>query len=220
MGTNTLDLKSLRVYYLGMDNNKFKLIKTLYCDEKLSMREISEKLGVNIDTVVYFMRKNKIPRRSLKEANALLFKNKKLSFKENNTLSFIEEQLKLAGLILYWGEGYKTIKSHGIDFANSDPDMVAIFVKFLRVIYRVDEKRFRILLYCYANQDIKSLIRFWSKLTGIPKKQFSKPYVRKDFKENGRKMKYGMVHIRYADKKLFLSIMESVEEFKLKMRRW
>ena len=204
----------------NIQKNKLRKIKTLYFERKLSMREIAEKLGVSMDAIVYFMRKNKIARRSLKETRALIFKNKKLSFKEKRELSWNQERLKLAGLILYWAEGYKTIKSSGIDFANSDVGMVALFVKFLRVIYKVDEKRFRILLYCYANQNISSLIKFWSKLTGISKKQFSKPYIRTDFRKDGRKMKYGMVHIRYADKKLFLSIMKSVEEVKLKMRRW
>lgn len=183
------------------------------------MREIAEKLDVSIDAIVYFMRKNRIPRRSFKETSALLFENKKLSFRENNKLSSAEEKLKLIGLILYWSEGYKTVRSSGIDFANSDADMIAIFVKFLRVIYRVDEKRFRVLLYCYTNQDIISLVKFWSKLTGISKKQFTKPYIRKDFRKDGRKMEYGMVHIRYADKKLFLSIMESIEKIKKKLRR-
>lgn len=203
-----------------MVDNKSKLIKNLYLDEKLSMREIAQKLGVSIDAVVYFMRKNKIPRRSLSETSAILFKNKKLSFQEKKKLPITEEKLKLTGLVLYWSEGYKTAKSSGVDFANSDPDMVYIFVKFLRTIYKVDEKRFRVLLYCYENQNIQSLIKFWSKLTGVSEKQFSKPYIRKDFKESDRKMKYGMVHIRYADKKLFLSIMKSIEEVKLKMRRW
>ena len=201
-----------------MDNDIFNSIRTLYLDQKLSMREIAEKLGTGIDTIVYFMRKHKIPRRSFKENNILLFEKKKPSFIEKNKLSSIEEKLKLSGLLLYWGEGYKTIKSKGIDFANSDPDMVAIFVRFLRIVYRVDEKRFRILLYCYANQNTKSLINFWSKLTKISIKQFTKPYIRKDFRKDGRKMKYGMVHVRYGDKKLFLSIMKSIEEIKAEMR--
>jgi len=197
--------------------DKIVLVKDLYRNKKFTMLEIAKKLGVSIDSVVYCMRKNKIKRRSFSEANAIVFKNKKLSFHEKIRLSSIEEKLKIAGLMLYWGEGYKSFKNSSIDFTNSDPDMILIFIKFLRTIYKVDEKRFRIYLYCYSNQNIKSLINFWSKLTKIPREQFSKPYVRKDFRENGRKMQYGMIHIRYADKKLFLSIMESIEEVKLKM---
>ena len=198
----------------GILNKKVNLVKNLYYVRKMTMFAIAKRLGVSIDAVVYFMRKHKIIRRSLVEANLIAFQNKKLSFKERTKLSFVNKQLKLAGLMLYWSEGYKSSKSSGIDFANSDPDMIKVFVKFLRVIYRIDKKRFRVLLYCYSNQNVSSLIDFWSKLTDIPKKQFSKPYIRKNFYENGRKMQYGMVHIRYADKKLFLSIMKSIEKMK------
>ncbi|MEK7088787.1 MAG: hypothetical protein AAB913_01510 [Patescibacteria group bacterium] len=202
-----------------ISNNKIDLVKNLYYGEKLTMNKIAQKLGVSIDAVVYCMRKNGIKRRSLVEANAIAFQNKKLSFREQTRLSSSQEQLKLAGLMLYWSEGHKSSTSSGIDFANSDADMIAIFVKFLREIYKVDEKRFRILLYCYSDQNVFKLIDFWSRLTRISKKQFSKPYIRKDFCKNSRKMKYGMIHIRYADKKLFLCIMKSIEETKLEMRR-
>ena len=200
--------------------DKIKIIKKLYYDRKFSMREIGERLGMSINEVVYFMRKNNLPRRSAVETNAIVFEHKVASFQEKNKLSISGQKLKLVGLMLYWCEGYKSVKSSGIDFANSDPAMVSAFVKFLRTIYQVDEKRFRILLYCYSNQNIENLINFWSSLTGISKNQFSKPYIRKDFREEGRKMKYGMVHVRYADKKLFLSIMKAVGEVILKMRRW
>ena len=205
---------------VGISYEKLDFVKDLYHKKKLSMREIAEQLDVSIDAVVYFMRKNEILRRSLKESNALVFQNKELSFSEKTGLSSTEKELKIAGLMLYWGEGYKSPKSAGVDFANSDPEMISVFTEFLRKIYRVDERRFRALLYCYSDQDVKELIRFWSRLTKISEKQFTKPYVRNDFRKDGRKMQYGMVHIRYADKKLFLSIMRSIEELKSKMRRW
>ncbi len=203
----------------SITSDKGELVRDLYCNKKFSMKQIADKIGVSIDAVAYYMRKNGIERRSAKEANSVAFGNKPMSFSEVKNLSPQKEKLKIAGLMLYWCEGYKTSISNGIDFANSDPEMIQSFVYFLREIYKVDEKRFRILLYCYSDQNIPNLINFWSKLTGISKKQFTQPYVRNDFKKYGRKMKYGMVHIRYADKKLFLSIMESIEQVKLKMRR-
>ncbi len=201
---------------LAIQKGKIGLVKKLYQERKLTLREVAENLGVGIDAVVYCMRKNGIKRRSFKEANAIAFEKKKLSFRERTNLSEDQQELKTIGLILYWAEGYKSELSHGVDLANSDPIMVKIFMKFLRTIYRIDESRLRILLYCYKNQNIPNLINFWSKITRIPRNQFSKPYVREDFKENGRKMQYGMVHVRYADKKLLLSIMESVNQIKFK----
>jgi len=108
-----------------------------------------------------------------------------------------------------------------IDFTNSDPDMIVIFLRFMRTIFTLNESKFRILLYCYSDQDINELITFWSLLTDIPKTQFTKPYVRTDFRINGRKMTYGLVHIRYYDKKLLLELKKMIDFYKVAyMRRW
>lgn len=121
--------------------------------------------------------------------------------------------------MLYWGEGYKgtpSSRSLGVDFANSDPAMIRIFMNFLRSVYILDEKRLRIFMYCYLDQNIQELMKFWSKITKIPLGQFSKPYVRKDFKNGGRKMSYGLVHIRYSDKKLLIDIKNMIEYYSKK----
>lgn len=202
---------------VAIDDKKLELVKQLYYCEGYSMRRVAERLEVSIDAVTYFMRRHKLERRTMQEDSAIRFKNKPLSYsvKENRTLE--QEALRVVGAVLYWGEGYKTEKSHGIDLANSDAAMIATFVRFLREICGVDEKRLRVLLYCYANQDPKKLIRFWSNVTGIPLKQFSKPYVRKDYKDAMLdKMPYGMVHIRYADKKLLKTVIEWIDEIKTK----
>ena len=185
-------------------------IKKLYYTDYLCMREIAEKFGLSINTVVYFMRKNNLSRRSFSELNRHRFENKAPSYRAVELKSNRLKELKAIGVMLYWGEGYKSDKGSMVDFANSDPDMIIIFMGFLRDIYKVDESRLRILLYCYSNQDRESLINFWSKLTKIPSNQFSKPYVRKDFNNKRREMKYGLIHIRYGDKKLFLEIKKAI----------
>lgn len=112
--------------------------------------------------------------------------------------------------MLYWAEGARCQK-HVLDFANSDEKMVTLFLKMLRKIYRANEKKLRVSLYCYANQDKNKLINCWSKMLNIPKSQFIKPYVRKDYdpaKKN--KMRHGLVHIRYCDKKLMMQIIKDI----------
>lgn len=120
--------------------------------------------------------------------------------------------------MLYWGEGSKWQGEKIVDFANSDTDMIKVFLRFLREVCVVNEEKLRVYLYCYANQNQESLISYWSEVTKISKKQFSKPYVRKDYDSNKKgKMKYGLVHIRYADKKLLnlirTWIKENIEKF-------
>ena len=200
-----------------ISSTKLEPVKKLYYKDGLGMKEIAKKLGVSIDAVCYFMRRNNLKRRSFSESNQIVFLKKKLSFSLARKLTAGQRILKTIGVTLYLCEGYKTEKSHGIDFANCDPEMVVIFTKFLRTICGVNEKRLRVLLYCYSNQDTGVLINFWCKKTAIPKTQFSKPYVRKDFQiAKSSKMPYGLVHIRYSDKKLLNVIKIWIEEFKRK----
>lgn len=91
--------------------------------------------------------------------------------------------------------------------------MIILFLLFLRRICHVDEKRIRCYLYCYSNQDVPSLIDYWSHITAIPREQFSKPYVRSDFDEKkAGKMKNDLIHVRYSDKKLLLALKGWIQD--------
>lgn len=182
------------------------------------MRQVADKLGISIDAVTYILRKSNVDRRSQKEASRLSFGAKPVTFTVNKPLTLENKILEAVGATLYWGEGYKSSKASGIDFANSDPQMVLIFLSFLRKRYSPEEKRIKILLYCYANQDVPQLIKFWSTLLNVPKSQFTKPYIRRDYKADGRKMKYGLVHIRYSDKKMLIDLLNLIESYRLKYR--
>ena len=198
-------------------DEKLGKIKKLYYEDRLCMREIAEKLQVSIDTIVSLMRKNNLERRSFSEINKLRFEKKIPSFKIRIEKSDFNEQLKAIGAMLYWGEGYRGEKNCTVDFTNSDPEMISLFLYYLRNIYELNENKFRILLYCYSDQNIEQLINFWSKLTQIPKNNFSKPYIRKNFnKKNCRKMQYGLVHVRYFDKKLLIEIKSTIDHYKKK----
>lgn len=194
-----------------INDNKLELIKRLY-SEGLSVREVSERINAPLNATFYFLRKHKILRRSARESNALQFEKQPLSFKIKSKLSIKEEKLKVAALMLYWGEGSK--RGHVVDLANSDFAVVKIFLKFLREICLVDEKRLRVYTYCYSNQDLDSILAYWSKITKIPLLQFSKPYIRTDYKmKSGRQMEYGMIHVRYSDKKLLNYVLEEINRY-------
>lgn len=185
------------------------------------MKSVGKELGVSLDCVAYYMRKNNLKRRTLKEEQKLRFENKKPSFsiRKNNSVT---KELSAIGAMLYWGEGYKGNEEKPakyIDFTNSDPEMIRLFLVFIRNNFVIDERKFRILLYCYSNQNITELIGFWSKETGIDSEAFTKPYVRSDFSANARKMKYGLIHIRYYDKKLLLEIKKMINSYKIKYLR-
>ena len=204
-----------------LSQSQLKKVKKLYYEKRYSMKAVGIACGVSLDCVAYFMRKNKLVRRTLVEEQKMRFENKIPSFtfkkKDKDT-----KELTALGAMLYWGEGYKGDELHPakqVDFANSDPTMIMLFLKFLSNIFELDKSKFRILLYCYSDQNIEKLIKFWSKCTKINKTLFTKPYVRKDFRIEGRKMKYGLIHIRYYDKKLLLEIKKMIDSYKTKYLR-
>ncbi len=199
-----------------IDNKNLKLIFDYY-QKGLSAREISVKIKTSIHAVYYFLRKNKILRRSAKEINELRFNNKPASFEIKNNLSAKEKELFVAGVMLYWAEGSKWPGEKIIDFANSDAEMIRVFLKFLRKICRISESKLRIYLYCHENQNVEELKKYWSLITKVSEKQFTKPYIKKSQKNiKNNKMKNGLIHVRYNDKKLINLMRIWIKDISLK----
>ena len=86
------------------------------------------------------------------------------------------EVAKIALAMLYLGEGSKTHRG-SLMFGNSEPKVIALFLKLLRQCYHPDESKFRFTLQCRADQDIKNLETYWSNLTQIPLTQCYKVQV-------------------------------------------
>ena len=192
---------------------KLALVRSLYYEQQLSAREISEKLHVPLNAVYYFMRRHAIARRSGALNSRIQFAKKPPSFSVPASLSKAQQRLKDIGVVLYWCEGYKQSTSHGVDFANSDPAMIALFMRFLREVCHIQENRTRAYVYCHDKALVAEHERYWQKVTGIPSAQFTKTYVRHNRSPHTR-MKHGLVHIRYSDKKLLQCILDWIEEYK------
>ncbi|OJI08068.1 MAG: hypothetical protein COX02_00410 [Candidatus Vogelbacteria bacterium CG22_combo_CG10-13_8_21_14_all_37_9] len=198
---------------LGSDN--LNLIKKLYYQDCHSVRQIALVLGVSLDVVYHFMRQHQLKRRTTIESNKLIYDRKPATYVLKSHLSKSEEKLKNIGITLYWGEGFKASTANLVDLANSDVQMVKVFLRFLREICGIKEDRLRIYLYCYANQKPLDLIKFWSKICQVSLRQFSQPYIRQDYQEGKKsKMPHGMIHIRYGDKKLLKQILTWIEDYK------
>lgn len=192
-------------------------LKNLYYNKGLSAQDIGKLFNRSTGSIYRFMKGNSLLRRNPNETNNLKYLKQKPSFRIKKNLNIRDQKLKLAGIMLYWAEGYKNFqnkKGASVNLANSDSKMIEVFLKFLREICGVKEERLRVHLYCYANQNVNGLKNYWSKATNIPLHQFIKPYVRNDFKiDKINKMRYGLVQVTYSDKKLFLQIQKWTEDY-------
>jgi hypothetical protein len=186
-------------------------VKEMYELQNLTVKEISEKLGISFWRVYSFMDKNNIARKNrvLAGLNANRFKPQ---FEIKRSLTENDKNLKTAGIMLYWAEG--TFLGNTVDFANSNPEMIKIFLSFLRKICGVKEERLRVYVYAYRYQDITSLKRYWSNVTNVPLTQFTKPFIRTNNANiSKRKLLHGLVHIRYNDKKLLCSLKNWLDDY-------
>lgn len=198
----------------SIPHSQLNQVKKLYYKQRLSVSAVAITLKCSVDAAYYFMRRNGLTRRNGKEHSKVRFESKPNTFNIKQRFSRQEELLCMAGTMLYWGEGFQSVEASGVDFSNSKPEMVLLFLNFLRTICGVQESKLRAYLYCYSNQNSGELIEFWSKRTKIPKKQFTKPYIRSDFdKAKIDKMKYGLLHVRYYDIKLLQVIRNWIEKY-------
>lgn len=180
------------------------LVKELYCNGMMG-KEISIKLKLSLKQIYSSLRRQKVPRKNLWEQNRIIFARKPPSFNFKENLTTGERELLIAAIMLYYGEGAKTGVT--VDFANSDTRAIKLFLKFLRKICGVDEKKLRFYLYCFSDQDPSLIIGYWSSQLNVERDQFTKPYVRSAFNRGKRAMPFGVIHVRYSDKKLLEKIL-------------
>lgn len=177
----------------------------------LSASQVAKQCKLSQWSVYKILRKNGQARRTAVETNRLVFLARPHSFTVVSNPSVSQRRLWQAGLLLYLGEGSKR-NNETVDLANCDKRIVLIFLRMLKEIYGVDRTRIRVLIYCHDNKNPSDLISYWSTKTGIPKSQFTKPYIK--YGSNGQvddKMKHGLVHIRYSDKRLWQRIMRDLD---------
>jgi|SRR5581483_722846 len=125
------------------------------------------------------------------------------------------EQLKLIGVILYLGEGGKTSRGK-VQITNSDPAVIKIMMKFFREICNIPESKFRASIHTFTHADVLQTEKYWSKISGIPRTQFFKTYIKPSSAslQKRQTLPFGTFDIYVCDTKLFLTIQGWIERIK------
>lgn len=92
-------------------------------------------------------------------------------------LPLSDNELFLAGLFLYWGEGSKADR-HLISISNTDPTVIKVAMHWMQKSLHLPLEKIKVRLQLYSDMDIKKTISFWSDTLGIPKSHFGKTYVK------------------------------------------
>ncbi|WP_030666282.1 hypothetical protein [Streptomyces rimosus] len=106
---------------------------------------------------------------------------------EIGTLS--DRELMLVGVGLYWSEGTKS-KPHRttetIEFVNSDPTMIEIFLAWLKLM-SVEPERLRFHVMIHESADVAAAEHYWADLVGLDVTDFGKTTLKKHNPKTVRK---------------------------------
>lgn len=125
------------------------------------------------------------------------------------------EELKLIGIMLYWGEGGKT-NNWSVRLANSDPALIKVMMRFFREVCNVPENKFRAHIHTFEKADVEKTEKYWSQVSGIPRKQFNKTYIKPSIAslQKRKTLPFGTIDIYVHNTHLFLTIMGWIERIK------
>ncbi|WBB58865.1 hypothetical protein O7599_25075 [Streptomyces sp. WMMC500] len=92
-----------------------------------------------------------------------------------------DHELFLVGVGLYWSEGTKSkphLPKERVIFVNSDPDMIKVFLAWLRLL-GIEPERLRFHLMIHESADVAAAEQFWIKLVGRDSSSFDKTSLKK-----------------------------------------
>jgi len=196
--------------------------------EGLSVKEIQKRLKVSRSSVSLWVRDIKLNKKQIEKLylnkktgalkGSIIAAMNKIQAREELTQRLMKEGIKdvgklskrdrfIAGIALYFAEGNKEDSS--VVFSNTDPRAIGFMTNWLREICKVSEDKFRGALYIHDNLNEKKAKRFWSNITGIPLRQFTKTYIVKNNPNRFRKTKhiYGVFRITVSNVNLHRKIM-------------
>lgn len=118
-----------------------------------------------------------------------------------------DEDLRLVGSALYWGEGGKTARIARV--SNADPLVIKVMMEFFRRVCEVPEEKFQGHIHIHSHLNAKKAEKYWSEISGIPLSRFYKTYVKPSKASLAKKdtLPFGTFDVYVSDVKVFLMIM-------------
>jgi DNA-binding transcriptional regulator YiaG len=208
--------------------------RRLRCEEGRSIREIAHLVGVAKSSVsrwVSDIELSPAQHEALYDRNRLYHVQQRahaarirrarelrqLSQKEGRVLATREHVIHVAGCMLYWAEGARA--RNVVCFTNSDPAMVAFFVRFLRESFDVTDEAFAVTCNLFADHLARQheIERFWLDTLGLPRTCLRKStinrYSKYSQKKRRNKLPYGTCRVRVHQTAIVQSIYGSIQEY-------
>jgi len=125
-----------------------------------------------------------------------------------------KRDLFISGIMLYWAEGTKV--GEEVCVSNSNPEIIKFAMKWFREICEVPKDKFRLQMHLHTDLDHDQCLKRWMNITGLPKEQFHKTYIKKSSLGHRKKSLYsGTIKVRVNDRNLHRKIMGWIQALAL-----
>jgi len=113
---------------------------------------------------------------------------------------FAKDPLFLAGVFLYWAEGYKR-GNWNVIFTNSDPEINRIMMRFFINVCNVPKEKIKAQIQVHEVEQVEKSVKYWSKCTNIHINNFSKTTIQKRISKKvvNNRLPYGTLRIKIND---------------------
>jgi transposase-like protein len=128
------------------------------------------------------------------------------------------EPLHVAGAMLYWAEGDKSHKN-AARISNSDPEILRLFVHFLRVYFDVPDRQLRVTCHLFADHVERQteIEQFWLDVVQLPRSCLCKSHVnvysKYSQKKRTNKLPYGTSRITVHSTEIIQCIYGAIQEY-------
>jgi hypothetical protein len=210
-----------------------ELARTLRREEGASI-EIARRVGVSVSSVSIWVRDiqltqnqeatlrlhNRIydgQKRGREVASANRRAERLAAQQEGRAVARRREPLHIAGCMLYWAEGAK--RRCAARFSNSDPEMAALFVRFLRTYFELTDTDIRVTCYLFADHEERrrEIEDFWLNRLGLPRESLCKSVVNVYSRHSQRKrlnmLPYGTCRIVVSRVRVTQHIFGAIQEY-------
>lgn len=123
----------------------------------------------------------------------------------------------VAGVMLYWAEGDKSKNTARL--SNSDPDLLRLFVEFLRTHFDVLDEKLRVTCHLFTDHVERQveIEQYWLDLLGLPRSCLCKSHVnvysKYSQKKRQNKLPYGTARVCVNSTRVVQDIYGSIQEY-------
>ncbi len=212
------------------ERNKARTLR----QQGLSIKEIAKTLNVATSSVSIWVRdielteeqivilqnKNPIYNTQLRghNRNKEKFHKKRLEYQQRGREQAIKkEPLHILGCSLYWAEGAKS--RNCVKFSNTDPNMISIFMNFIRTYFNISEHKISLRFNFYSDNGIsvEKVEDYWLGVTSLSRAALrshtidARPRSSKSQKKN--KHIYGACTITISDVSIIQHIYGAIQAY-------